>query len=178
MKRILLLAVLLAGCGEWDDSYTSPPDATQDPDADLPIDPGIEITDPPLDPGTESADLPPEMTPEPSPDPLPDPVEDTTPPSGVVGDPCSVTGDCMDVPGEGRLCLTVITTYFEYPNGYCSAACVSDGDCGTGAECLDMIFGSYCHKSCTSDVDCRESEGYHCSTFPEVTTDTYCFPTW
>ena len=84
--------------------------------------------------------------------------------------------NCMGVPSSARVCLRDLMGYISFPRGYCSAECTSDGECGTGGECV-MFFGmgSYCLKRCSSPAECRTAEGYECTTLPMGST-TYCLP--
>lgn len=109
-------------------------------------------------------------------DTMPSDTDDTSPPGNGVGEPCSVTADCYNVPGAGRLCLSDLLGYLTFNGGYCSAACTSAADCGAGGSCVDVYGYNYCLKLCTSAVECRTSEGYSCTTLPGSIATTYCLP--
>lgn len=76
--------------------------------------------------------------------------------NGIVGKPCGKHTDC----GEGRCQRAggVLT----YPDGYCSAACLEDADCGADGVCTPPMTGGAgsCSRRCETDGDCRE--GYRC----------------
>lgn len=61
-----------------------------------------------------------------------------------LGARCDVTSDCEQkclVPGS------------DWPGGFCTVACTTDGDCGTGASCIDED-GGVCAFACSSDPAC------------------------
>jgi hypothetical protein len=61
-----------------------------------------------------------------------------------IGARCDVTADCDQkclVPGS------------DWPGGFCTVACTSDGDCGGGDRCIDED-GGVCVFGCTSTPDC------------------------
>ena len=126
-----------------------------EPDADA-----IEISpiDTPADPGPE--DLPP---------------GEELPPSAI-GGPCISAENCVPPAGLAPYCLTNVVI-FQFPGGYCTAECTAPGECGTGAECVDLSIISYCVKKCSGPSDCRTDEGYLCDTIPYIAdTNTYCIP--
>jgi hypothetical protein len=141
------------------------------------------------------ADAPPDAAPDAAPDAIPDGAVDTlidpspdatdtvppdtdaeAAPGGVVGDPCFNSTQCMGVPGAGRACLTSLMGYVSFPGGYCSATCTSAADCGTGAQCVNLMdVGEYCLKQCASNADCRTADTYTCDAVPGA-TGTFCIP--
>lgn len=89
-------------------------------------------------------------------------------PDHAAGKSCQADKDC----GTGT-CLTALQGAFgggamEAPGGYCSAACMTNADCGEGGACSGAFAGfggvgatlGRCLKSCGSDAECRE--GYRC----------------
>jgi hypothetical protein len=173
-----MAALLAVGCDEGGTS--TPLDvSTDDMGTDL-TDTGTDtspetVTDTIID--TTPGDTGTDTTMDTMTDPTPDPgTDDGSPTGGVVGDACSVTADCSGVPGAGRLCLTDLLGYLTFSGGYCSAACTSGSDCGTGGDCVEVMSYNYCLKTCTSAADCRTGEGYTCTTLPEGPTGTYCLP--
>lgn len=187
MMALLLVTSLAWGCGsstsareDGDDDTSTPSDVTDSTPSDT-----IPDTTPPDGPPPDGPppdgpppDGPPPDGPPPDGPPPDGPPPDGPPPDGNVGDPCYTGTDCMGVPGSGRTCLTDISGFISFPGGYCSADCTSDGDCGTGGECVDFYgYASYCLKVCTSATDCRVSEGYACDRVPGgPSTTTYCIP--
>jgi hypothetical protein len=158
-----------------DPGYDPGTDPGYDPGTDPGYDPGVDPghdpgTDPGYDPGTDPGY-------DPGVDPGHDPGTDPGP-DGIVGDPCSTSGDCGGVPGAGRLCLTNLMGMLEFPGGYCSADCTSSSECGTQGDCIDIGGFTYCAKRCTSASECRTGEGYSCVPPPGSSTGTYCLPTF
>lgn len=85
---------------------------------------------------------------------------------------------CMGVPGGDRDCLTSMGM-FTFRNGYCTASCMWDDECGEGAHCVyDYWMGSrLCYLACGSPTQCRTTEGYECRILPASDDSrTYCFP--
>jgi hypothetical protein len=69
--------------------------------------------------------------------------------------------------------------YVETPDGYCSQACTSDADCGTGiCYAIPGVAQAYCVAQCFSATTCRHP-GYAC-TYQSGTVDGQiqgiCFP--
>jgi hypothetical protein len=176
---ILVCVVVAAGCGG---SIKSEGDTTAD--TSTPPDAADTTADSAADPGPDTAeDAAPDIVVDPGPDPVdavPDTAVDTrpeVPPDGIVGDPCSTSGDCSGVPGSGRMCLTDVFGMMTMPGGYCSADCTSDSDCGSLGDCVDFFgYGSYCLRTCSSPPDCRTSEGYTCDMVPGISSGPYCLP--
>jgi len=67
---------------------------------------------------------------------------------GTVGASC---GTCA----AGLTCLTS-----GIPNGYCTALCTSQSDCGTVGACVGDTASAICYRACKTDSDCRP--GYAC----------------
>ena len=97
---------------------------------------------------------------------------------GVVGDVCTVPGDCEGVPSVNKTCVITLGGYYNFPNGYCSALCATPEECGDGSSCVTFFgFGSYCLKICTLPDDCRSVEGYQCNVVPgDPSGLSYCYP--
>ncbi len=135
------------------------PDMPMDTWMDVPMD---TMVDGPTDtrpdwPFDTGSDIPPDAT------------------GGIVGDPCASSASCTGVPGSGRMCLTNVFGYLEFPGGYCSATCTSAADCGPGGACVSVLFGRYCLEACSSWFECRMSEGYSCRSL-FGSGSTYCLP--
>lgn len=164
-SRILLCAILCAGC------------AKADPVQDLDTGVADTATDLADTSGDGPVDAPVDTTPDSAPETIPDMTE-TTPDAtgGIVGDPCYTSTQCSGVPGSGRTCLTSLMGYITFPGGYCSAACTSSADCGTGAQCVNITdLGNYCLEQCTMATECRTAETYSCSGLSGV-SGTFCIP--
>jgi hypothetical protein len=92
---------------------------------------------------------------------------------GLVGDPCTSTTQCHE--GTTPVCWT--TTLFNEtnklvtPGGYCSSACTTNSDCGSG-KCVSegSSDGSWCLAACTTPSACRT--GYACFR----ADGGFCFP--
>lgn len=180
---ITLAMLLVLGCGGGS--------KTTEGDADTVVDTELDTT---TDTGTDPAD-------DPASDPVSDPsgddavltdisvtdaagdvAGDVLPDGavmGTVGDPCETDLQCMGVPGM-ETCITVVPFgpggYIEFPGGYCSADCVTDGDCGEGALCVSTMGGmSACFLTCEDGSDCREDEGYECRA-RHSDPQTFCMP--
>lgn len=75
--------------------------------------------------------------------------------SGAIGAPCSVDLDCAD-----EVCFTsTFPNGLSAPGGYCTAACSTNSDCGTGV-CIPFQTGSgpassFCLAACAAASDCR-----------------------
>jgi hypothetical protein len=160
-----ILATILAVSACEFDEYRDPGDSSV---SDSTVDSIGDFSDPP--------DVPPDTYP---PDMYPDTTSDTSPDTtagSIVGDPCTSVAQCMEVPGTGRLCLTTIAGYMDFPGGYCSASCTSSADCGTNAACVDVMgYGLYCLERCSSDFGCRYLEDYACETL-STAAGLYCVP--
>jgi hypothetical protein len=89
-------------------------------------------------------------------------------PDKTAGKACDGDKDC----GSG-MCLLILQGSFggammEAPGGYCSAACMTNTDCGEGGTCSGAFAGiggigattGRCLKSCSNASDCRD--GYRC----------------
>jgi len=180
LYKIALIAVplLILGCGGHvkDDE-----DTTTDT-----VDDGVTDTT-----GEVADDVVEETADDPSDDPATETVEDAvedgggdaeedSPTSGIVGDACTDADDCGSIPAEDIRCLDELRVgggfTITFPEGYCSAACTEDADCGGDATC--EVFGMdlmLCLDACTEDADCREDDGYECRT-RMGDTDTFCLP--
>ncbi len=74
--------------------------------------------------------------------------------SREVGARCDVAADCDE------RCLGPST---DWPGGFCSITCDSDGDCPTDAACIDEAGGGICAFTCLSDPQCSFLiSGYTC----------------
>lgn len=79
-------------------------------------------------------------------------------PDGVVGKACTMHTQCT--PGE---CLSDINIFEEFPSGYCSGKCISDGQCGKGAVCYKNPLAALtktdgrCLLTCTTQAECPSS---------------------
>ncbi len=142
---------------DWGDTGT---DILPDSPGDVPVDTTLDSTpdtyfDSPVDTGHDDG----------GPDIPWDPPTDTPDATGgIVGDACYSATQCTGVPGAGRTCLTTLMGYITFPGGYCSATCTSAADCGTGAQCVNLMdLGQYCLKQCTSAAQCRTSASYTCT---------------
>jgi hypothetical protein len=62
-----------------------------------------------------------------------------------LGKPCTSAAEC----DGAQICLS------DFPRGYCSADCASDGDCDA-----DLCVNDVCLAACADDGDCRD--GYSC----------------
>ena len=175
---IALLAVplILIGCGgggggNGDDDTTTDTveDGVEDAIGEVSDDAVEETVD---DPAEDLVpDVPAEVT---------EDAPEDSPTSGIVGDACTVADDCGGIPATNIRCLEILTggpgTTITFPEGYCSAACTEDGDCGGDATC--ERFGpdlNLCLDACESDTDCRESDGYECRARMGG-SDTFCLP--
>ncbi|MFH1435331.1 MAG: hypothetical protein ABIJ56_06410 [Pseudomonadota bacterium] len=160
------------------DIFDLQPDIAPDPDApdsvDLPPDiplPDLDVTLDPDMPDGPGPDLPPDAS---------DATDGAEGPCsvGLTGDPCATPAQCSCVPSSSRECLATISGYLTFPGGYCSARCTSPTECGSGAQCAEVVTGaSTCLKVCTSASQCRMAEGYACTRIPMSSdTRTYCLP--
>jgi hypothetical protein len=84
---------------------------------------------------------------------------------GIVGNACTGDTDCG---GVAMSCTTTtrgaMGTTTTYPEGYCSARCIEDIDCGAGGVCVGGFAGiaaGNCYKACAADSACRT--GYRCA---------------
>jgi hypothetical protein len=172
---MMILAIQLGACGGSVKSGTpdGDTDAVEDGNVDM-------VTDPGDDPAPDAAV-------DPTGDPTVDGVADTTPDAmptdGGLGDPCTSSGDCRELPGESRFCATEIPMgpggTVTFPGGYCSMGCNSLDGCGEGGHCLMSPTGGegMCMKLCDDDTDCRVSEGYSCTSIPSPSPPPdMCFP--
>ncbi len=125
------------------------------------------IPDPTTEPPEDHAEVTPDT-------PADIPTEGGT---GVVGDSCATQDDCGGIPSASPNCMTDIYGMITFPNGYCSADCITDADCGAGSTCFDVMgFMQFCMKDCTDRTDCREDEGYSCSEVPYIGGGPFCLP--
>ncbi|MCB9706464.1 MAG: hypothetical protein H6711_31750 [Myxococcales bacterium] len=94
------------------------------------------------------------------------------------GAPCSVDQDCVDLIGEGGVCLHDVLNIYYLPMGYCTKFCVlpdamtkfvpDDPSCGVGRICLGaMGFFEACAVPCTDDAECQR-DGYTCQILPQI----------
>lgn len=92
----------------------------------------------------------------------PDPDVDAGPPGSTgpddIGEPCSSGADC-----EGGFCIGEDDGFRD---GYCTAACRTNDDCGGDAQCIPVGRGmSVCLDGCDPDAEPRACrEGYGCAT--------------
>jgi hypothetical protein len=177
---LITVPLLVLGCGgggggnDDEDTTTDPEEESiEDATGEVADDVVEETADDPVDdPTTETPEDAEEETTEDAP-------EDSTG-SGIVGDACGDADECGGIPAEDIRCLDELLVgsgiTITFPEGYCSAACGSDEDCGEGASC--ERFGSdinYCLDECRRDSDCREDDGYECRARMGG-SDTYCLP--
>jgi hypothetical protein len=95
---------------------------------------------------------------------------------GATGDACAAPEDCTGIPGAGTTCVTNVGP-LSFPGGYCTATdCAGPEDCGTGADCVNLMRTSFCLRTCVGDDECRTAEGYACATLPMGGSGTYCLP--
>ncbi|HEX6245609.1 MAG TPA: hypothetical protein VFZ61_32015 [Polyangiales bacterium] len=99
-------------------------------------------------------------------------------PDGVVGKPCTMAAQCT--PGA---CDRDINLLIQFPNGYCSGGCLSDGQCGKGGVCYKnpgaelLKLEGRCLLGCSGPSDC--SNGLVCRSSQlllESTPRNYCLP--
>lgn len=85
-------------------------------------------------------------------------------PDDTAGKACTNTTDC-----GGGMCATqisgtgILPMALPAPDGYCTANCMTNADCGAGGVCIldvNANLGSRCYASCSGDDDCRD--GYIC----------------
>ncbi|MEM6294174.1 MAG: hypothetical protein AAGA54_23040 [Myxococcota bacterium] len=103
------------------------------------------------------------------------------------GAPCTDDAECIELLGEGGVCLTTAVIY-ELPQGYCSKLCelppdtqYSDDDpqCDPngGVDCIGQApLFQVCSPKCTDDAQCSRN-GYTCRNFPLIASEgdpTYC----
>lgn len=87
---------------------------------------------------------------------------------GIVGKTCATGSDTC----TGGTCASELTggtlgrlgAPLPAPNGYCTAACTGDAQCGEGGVCFGTVFGSNgeCRRKCKANGDC--GEGQECAT--------------
>ena len=183
----------------WDSWPDMPPDVWPDTWTDVPPDVPFDTRPdwwpdvPPDSPPDWWPDAPPDTRPDWWPDAPPDVPFDSRPDwwpdvtpdtgtdvptdstGGAVGDACTNASSCTGVPGSGRMCLTTVFGYLDFPGGYCSANCTSAAECGSAGACVSILFGSYCLESCWSSASCRTSEGYSCQSL-FGSGSMYCLP--
>lgn len=130
----LLLATVIAGCGNETDGTSDPlpPDWWTDTRAD---DVGVDAPDT-VDVEDEEEE------------------EDTAPPRSDDGEPCSADDECL-----GRTCMPDDA----WPDGYCTAKpCEDDDDCSADdVVCSSFDGEALCLLTCDSDDTCRD--GYWCA---------------
>lgn len=103
------------------------------------------------------------------------------------GAPCTTDEACVDLLGEGGVCLFEAVVY-ELPQGYCSKECVlpdgemysiDDPQCDPdgGVDCIGQApLFQVCAPQCTDDTQCTR-DGYTCRNFPLIAQEgdpTYC----
>ncbi len=103
------------------------------------------------------------------------------------GAPCTDDAQCIELLGEGGVCLTTAVIY-ELPQGYCSKLCelppdtqYSDDDpqCDPngGVDCIGQApLFQVCAPKCSDDAQCSR-DGYTCRRFPLIASEgdpTYC----
>jgi hypothetical protein len=84
---------------------------------------------------------------------------------GGIGDPCTDDTGCKVGPAPKCWKNNVLnnTANPPTPNGYCSAACTADTQCGSGNRCVNLgPAGSYCLAGCGNATTCRHP-GYACT---------------
>jgi hypothetical protein len=91
-----------------------------------------------------------------------------------IGGPCTSAAQCSE--GTTPVCfakhLYNESDKLETANGYCSARCTDDTDCGESGVCYDGgTSGKWCLATCKLATDCR-SNGYACF----LGSPRYCFP--
>ena len=65
-------------------------------------------------------------------------------------------------------CDAVCATGAAWPDGMCTASCMTDDDCPTDAACIDDL-GGICAFRCTADENCVFlGTGYGCKTMDMV----------
>lgn len=67
------------------------------------------------------------------------------------GGPCRGNGDC------GVVCQD-----WGFPDGYCTAACQDDKQCGPSGVCREYGAGKLCLRKCTQQSDCERPD-YRCA---------------
>ncbi|MCR9161714.1 MAG: hypothetical protein ACE37F_36070 [Nannocystaceae bacterium] len=103
------------------------------------------------------------------------------------GAPCTDDAECIDLLGEGGVCLFEAVIY-ELPLGYCSKSCelpsgekyvFDDPACDPngGIDCIGLApLFQVCAPQCTDDAQCSR-DGYSCRNFPMIAEEgdpTYC----
>jgi hypothetical protein len=88
--------------------------------------------------------------------------------AGIAGQTCAAASDTC----KGGTCSTELSggalgrlaAPLPAPNGYCTAACGSDDQCGEGGVCFGALFGNggECRRKCSAGSDCLE--GQECAT--------------
>lgn len=97
------------------------------------------------------------------------------------GAPCTTDQQCVDLIGEGGVCLDNILDIYLLPMGYCAKLCSlpdattkyvpDDPVCGMGQTCLGAKdFFEACAVPCTDDAQCQR-EGYTCQVLPQLGAD-------
>lgn len=97
-----------------------------------------------------------------------------------LGEACEPATDADPGIGCGSRCVTTRATFgageTAFPDGYCSARCIDDGDCG-GGLCLGGFnlagitnIAGLCYKPCSEDADC-DREGYVCTPYERPSFD-------
>ncbi|MFT3925678.1 MAG: hypothetical protein QM778_24265 [Myxococcales bacterium] len=87
---------------------------------------------------------------------------------GIAGKSCQKDGDTC----TGGSCASELTggtlgrlgAALPAPNGYCSAACTQNNQCGSGGVCFGSVLGSpgECRRGCKASGDCEQ--GQECAT--------------
>jgi hypothetical protein len=80
--------------------------------------------------------------------------DDVGPESRMVGGRCTTNNDCV------TRCLVDAT---DYPGGYCTVGCTTNGDCPAGSACVARE-GGVCMATCRVSADCEDyGAGYQCT---------------
>jgi hypothetical protein len=86
-------------------------------------------------------------------------------PDRTAGTPCKADADCAHGQGSCASSLVVdsTSTAAPTPDGYCTASCSADSQCGLGGRCHASANAEHgtCLATCTTQADCRA--GYLCS---------------
>jgi hypothetical protein len=97
---------------------------------------------------------------------------------GSIGASCVADTDCNSVASGVCWKKNILDDPGNLPttNGYCTATCTSDADCGGTGTCQEVLAGAskYCLRSCITANTCRTGDGYAC--FIMTRTSGYCYP--
>jgi hypothetical protein len=95
---------------------------------------------------------------------------------GAAGDSCTGPEDCTGLPSPDATCVTSAGPFF-FEGGYCTVVdCTGDDECGSGAECVNLMRTRVCLRTCAGDDGCASAEGYVCETLPRSGAGPYCIP--